>query len=371
VLRFDETEPFNVTPPEFDSERIGVLFFSRGRGRGHAVPDCALAAELARLRNDVDVRFVSYATGAETLEQLGHTVIDLDLPENNPLFETLIRATRVIGWLKPRLVIAHEELPALAAAKILELPTVYLADWFGKPEDIRTGLLAYADEILFLDEAGTFPEPPQAQGRVRYVGPVLRPSSYTRQDRLRARQELGIPPGQIVITVLPGSWTEEKAPLFELVAAAFDLVPGQAKTLLWIAGEDYALLEHQAQNRPGILIRKQDWNIDRLMVATDVAITKATRQTAMELAALGVPSVSLSHGLNRIDDIRVNQIASNTALQAAEVDPHALAATLAALLKSAADPPAPAANASTLTGGRESAAARLAWHIDRIASPPK
>lgn len=366
-----EPNPLRVAPAEFDPERIGVLFFSRGRGRGHAVPDCALAAELCRLRNDVDVRFVSYATGAETFEQLGHTVIDLDLPENNPLFETLIRATRVIGWLKPRLVIAHEELAALAAAKILELPTVYLADWFGKPEDIRTGLLAYADEILFLDEAGIFSEPPPAQGRVRYVGAVLRPTSYTRQDRLRARQELGIPPDQLVISVLPGSWTEEKTPIFELVAAAFELLPGQAKTLIWLAGDDYALLEHQAQNRPGILIQKQDWNIDRLMVATDVAITKATRQTAMELAALGVPSISLSHGLNRIDDMRVKHIASNTAFQAAEVEPHALAATVAALLKSPAEPLAPAANASTLTGGRESAAARLAWHIERIASPPK
>jgi UDP-N-acetylglucosamine:LPS N-acetylglucosamine transferase len=360
-----------VAHPEFDPRRIGVLFFSRGRGRGHAVPDCALAAELCRLRNDVDLRFVSYATGAETFEQLGHTVIDLDLPESNPLFETLIRATRVIGWLKPKLVIAHEELPALAAAKILELPTVYLADWFGKPDDVRTSLLAYADEILFLDEAGIFPEPVQAAGRVRYVGPVLRPSAYTRQDRLRARQELGIPAGHLVVSVLPGSWTEEKAPIFELVVAAFDLLPERSKTLLWIAGEDYAVLEHRVQDRKDIVVRKEEWQMDRLMVASDVAITKATRQTAMELAALGVPSISLSHGLNRIDDIRVARIASNTAFQVKEVDAGVIAATITTMMKAPQQPLVPAADASKVGEGRVLGAERLAWHVEAIADESK
>lgn len=353
--------------PEFDPGRIGVLFFSRGRGRGHAVPDCALAAEMCRLRDDVDLRFVSYATGAETFEELGHTVIDLDLPENNPLFETLIRATRVIGWLKPSLVIAHEELPALAAAKILELPTVYLADWFGKPDDIRTGLLAYADEILFLDDAGIFTEPMQAAGRVHYVGPVLRPFCYTRQDRLRARQELGIPADQTVISVLPGSWTEEKAPIFDLVLAAFDLIPDRSKTLIWIAGEDHATLENRTRDRTGIVIQKQEWQMDRLMVATDAAITKATRITSMELAALGIPSISLSHGLNRIDDIRIEHIPSNTALQAKDVDAGTLANAIASTLHSPQRPPVPASEVSDGTEGRTLAAERLAWHVERIA----
>ena len=361
----------NVAHPEFDPERIGVLFFSRGRGRGHAVPDAALAAELCRLRDDVDVRFVSYATGAETFAELDHTVIDLDLPEDNPLFETLIRATRVIGWLKPSLVIAHEELPALAAAKILELPTVYLADWFGRPEDIRTSLLAYADEIVFLDEAGVFPEPVQAAGRVQYVGPVLRPFCYTRQDRLRARQELGIPADQTVISVLPGSWTEDKAPIFSLVVAAFDLIPEKPKMLIWIAGEDHAILEKQARSRTDIVIKKQEWQMDRLMVASDVAVTKATRKTSMELAALGIPSISLSHGLNRIDDIRVKLIPSNTALQAKEVEAAILAGTVTRILHSPERLAGPRPGAAVKTEGRTLTAERLAWHVGRIARQPK
>jgi UDP-N-acetylglucosamine:LPS N-acetylglucosamine transferase len=367
-----------VAEPEFDPARIGVLFFSRGRGRGHAVPDCALAAELRRLSGDVDVRFVSYASGAETFEELGHAVVDLDLPEDNPLFETLIRATRVIGWLKPALVIAHEELPALAAAKILELPAIYIADWFGRPEDIRTSLLAYADEILFLDEPGIFAEPVQAAGRVHYVGPVLRPVRYTKQDRLLARQELGIPVEDVVITVLPGSWTEKKAPILSLVLAAFDLLPERSKTLVWIAGEDYGILEKHVHGKAGIVLKQNDWQMDRLMAASNVAITKATRQTSMELAALGIPSISLSHGLNRIDDIRVKHIPTNTALQAGEVTADQLAATIADILKSrdnvrdaTTNTGGEANTGATPAGGRVLAAQRLAWHVERIASQPK
>ena len=357
--------------PEFDPGRIGVLFFSRGRGRGHAVPDCALAEELCCLRDDVDIRFVSYATGAETFVELGHTIIDLDLPENNPLFETLIRAARVIGWLKPALVIAHEELAVLAAARILELPTLYLTDWFGGPEDIRTSLLAYADETLFLDDAGIFPEPVQAAGRVHYVGPVLRPFRYTRKDRLRARQELGIPADQVVISVLPGSWTEQKAPIFALVVGAFDRLEVQSKTLLWIAGEDHAILEHQAKGRTGIVIQQQEWQMDRLMVASDLAVTKATRKTSMELAALGIPSISLSHGLNRIDDIRVKHIASNIALQAGEVDAGFLASTIATIVQSPQSTHAAAPGFSGATQGRVLAAERIAQHVERIINPPE
>ena len=40
------------------------------------------------------------------------------------------------------------------------------------------------------------------------------------------------------------------------------------------------------------------------MVASDVAITKGNRNIVVELAALGIPSVSLADGLNRIDDFR-------------------------------------------------------------------
>ena len=41
-----------------------ILFFSRGRGRGHAIPDMQIAKELERQDSEIEIRFVSYGTGA-------------------------------------------------------------------------------------------------------------------------------------------------------------------------------------------------------------------------------------------------------------------------------------------------------------------
>ena len=65
------------------------------------------------------------------------------------------------------------------------------------------------------------------------------------------------------------------------------------------------------------------------MAATDVAITKGNRNIVLELAALGIPSVTVTHGLNRIDDFRSAKLANNITAKAAELDSETLAAHLA------------------------------------------
>lgn len=44
-----------------------VLSFSRGRGRGYAIPDVAIREELLDVEPSITLRFVSYGTGAETI----------------------------------------------------------------------------------------------------------------------------------------------------------------------------------------------------------------------------------------------------------------------------------------------------------------
>jgi len=351
---------------EFDPALTGVLFFSRGHGRGHAIPDLAIAEELRSLRQDFDLRFASYATGAETLSELGHGVVDLELPAANPIIETIVRCARVIAWLKPHLVIAHEEFPALPAAKIFGVPTIFLTDWFDEAKEFTMYLLAYADEIIFLDEPGIFDEPAHVNGKVHYTGPVLRPFTYSNGDRSRARQELGLPQDAVVISVFPGSWTEEEGPIYDLVGAAFDSISAPRKNLIWIAGSDFDLLRDRAKAESGIIIRKADWQIDRLFVASDLGITKANRKTAMELASLGIPSISLSHALNWPDDVRVARIPSNIALDAKAVDSKTLAERIAEILAAGVRTETKLPGAETKSNGRRQAAERLAFHIDQI-----
>lgn len=316
--------------PEFDSTKKGVLFFSRGRGCGHAIPDIEIVKGLLKESDDVEVRFVSYATGARTIEEFGFPLVDLDLPELNPETETTVLAGKLIRWLRPDLVVSHEEFAALPVAKIFDRSTIFITDWFTDAEKHSMHTLKCADEILFMDEPGHFDEPPWVKGRVKYVGPVLRNFEYTHEDRPRARHELGIPPDATVISVFPGSWTEEEVPIMDMVLGAYDRLTNKTKRLVWVAGSGIDLLRNRVSGRQDVILRGRDWQIDRIMVASDVAITKATRVTSIELASFGIPSVALCPGVNRGDEARIRRIDQVIPLDVRQVTAEKLFAALIA-----------------------------------------
>ena len=173
----------------FEPGRKKILFFTRGRGRGHAIPDIAIMRELEQLRPDIQVRFVSYGTGALTLAAHGIPCVDLQLPDQNSIAATTVLAGRVMGALAPDLVVAHEEFSAMPVAKIFGLPTVMITDFFTTPGMLSMESLWYADRVLFLARRGLHAEPPSVRGKVRYLGPTLRKFLYRRGDRRRARAE--------------------------------------------------------------------------------------------------------------------------------------------------------------------------------------
>src|SRR5689334_8615237 len=112
--------------PGFAPEARKILFFSRGRGRGHAVPDIEIIRALARARPDAEVRIVSYSQGAESFAEFGHPLIDAGLPDTSPIAEMSVIAARLIGGLRPEIVVAHEEFPAAPAAKIFDVPCIFV-----------------------------------------------------------------------------------------------------------------------------------------------------------------------------------------------------------------------------------------------------
>lgn len=83
--------------PGFEGGGRKILFLTRGRGRGHAIADIEIARQMAAIEPDVQIRFVSYATGADTFEAHGVPHIDLGLPERNPINETIVLAGKLIG----------------------------------------------------------------------------------------------------------------------------------------------------------------------------------------------------------------------------------------------------------------------------------
>ena len=337
--------------PEFDPGKQKLLFFSRGRGRGHAIPDAEIVKELHELRDDLDVRFVSYGTGARTIQQLGHPLVDLGLPDDNPLFDTVILAGKMIGWLQPQLVVAHEEFAVLPAAKIFDRKVLFLTDWFVEETDLRMGMLRFADQVLFLDEEEIYEEPSCVRGRIAYLDPIVRDLRYARKDKEHARAQLGIPAGAFVVGVFPGSPPEQREPIVDLVLEALHYLPPNA-VLHWVGGSDTELLSRLADSHERVHFCPQHQDIGQYYVACDAAITKATRKTLLELEYLGIPSVSLTHGYNRIDDRRARSLGNTRLIEAKSITAQELAALLTA---QAASEPAP----SSLKPG---AAARRAAH---------
>src|SRR5262249_57568560 len=135
---------------ELDVRRKKILFFSRGRGRGHAAPDYEVIRALETRRPDVEVRVVSYGTGAATFAEFETPLIDLGLPESGSIPEMSALAGKLIGWLNPDLVVSHEEFAAMPAAKIFDKPTLFLTDWFADPDTYVMGALKFADRMIFL-----------------------------------------------------------------------------------------------------------------------------------------------------------------------------------------------------------------------------
>ncbi len=347
-----------------ESLRTELMIVSRGHGRGHAVPDIALASALTSLIPDLRLAFVSYGAGAVAYKERGYEVIDLQRPDFPPFLDMVVDYIRLLAKTTPYLILAHEEIPVLPAAKAFTIPCVFITDFFMDPSGVSMQALRFADEIIFTAQSGLFTEPPHLQGKVHYVGRAIRQFEYTREDRKRARCELKIPENALVVLCQPGSWPESQVPLFPLLSRAWDLLPHSPKLLNWIGGSDYEHLCVRFRARPDVVILKEDPKIDRLMAAADVLITKANRMTVYEAAAIGLPSVSISSLVNWPDDVAVASVHSNTALLADSTTPEELSRLITE--KAAAILPADSENSKGIAG----AAARVASRINRLRAQP-
>src|SRR5260221_526601 len=121
--------------------RLKLLYFSRGRGHGHALTDLAIAKELTHLCPDINLSFASYGSGLSTFRSLNAPVHSMNLPENNPFLPTLIESQRLIRALLPDIVVTNEEFAALPAANWNHVPSVFISDWLPRIPSIQADSL--------------------------------------------------------------------------------------------------------------------------------------------------------------------------------------------------------------------------------------
>lgn len=299
------------------SSLSSLLFFSRGRGHGHAITDLALADELVTLAPDIVCHFASYSTGAAAYSARGRECHDLGLPEDPSFTQILIAITHHLRDLKPAVVIAHEEFAAVLACHLMGIPCAFISTWLPPGGNLWAETLAYANSIIILEEEGIFPVPLNCDEDIMYTGPVVRRMKYVRSDRGVVRSELGIEPGAPCWTVATGGWaTEAKAPIAGLILEAFQLLPCADKYLFWLSNVAGTPLEKILSRYNEARVVSFTDDIEKYFVASDVVITKGTHGISCELASLGIPSISLSYKNNPIDEILVPRISSNIHLHA-------------------------------------------------------
>ena len=102
------------------------------------------------------------------------------------------------------------------------------------------------------------------------------------------------------------------------------------------------------------------------MVASDLAITKGNRNIVLELSALGIPSITISHGLNPIDDLRTSRINTNVTIQSRHIEALNLATIMNRMISDAATNVA--SSSSVVSDGVSKAAQRLSRQCDLLSN---
>lgn len=341
-------------------KEMKAMMVSRGHGKGHALPDMAIAAKVSSANPHVRWQFVSYAAGAEAYRAFGYDVLDMKAADNPPMWDMVVAFTRLIADSPPDLVVSHEEIGIIPAAKAFHIPSLFITDFFADPIHPFTQALRHAERIIFTAQQGLFTEPPYLRGKVHYVGRAVREMKYEVSDRDRVRVELHMPIDAFLVLCQPGSWLDSQVPLAELLLAAWELLPIASKRLVWIAGREYEAITARVGERPDIIVRREDWNLDRLMAASNILITKANRMTVYEAAAMGLPSISMSTLLNWPDDVAITAVESNLALLSGDMTPEKFARLIVQKARTACD------RASEVSGGVGKAAEVILSYFDAI-----
>jgi hypothetical protein len=307
------------------SPRIPVLYFVRAGRPGGAAPDLALAYGLKAVAPEIDLQWASYGSGLTQLQTTGLPVIVLALPEENSYAATLAEAIKAIHTFQPAVVVSHDEFAALVAAKLLGVPAVYLSLWLPQAGSLAAESLAHADAVFIFAAPGLFIAPHPLRLAPEFVGQVVHPRDVTRRDRPAFRCELGLADDALLIVVAPSEHSpEETAPIADKVLAAFAACSVAKKRLIWHSRCDHARLLSCTEKIAGVEVTPSEVIASRVLAAADVIIVKDDYGWALEAAALGVPSVSLSFGARPIDEFFLARLSSNIALIASATDPDTL-----------------------------------------------
>jgi uncharacterized protein (TIGR00661 family) len=292
-----------------------ILYLSRGRGFSHAMNDLLILKELKNINKDLSILVASYDKGHTYFLKNGFRPFNLGLKQNDELtLKASLRIWSLIRKFKPDLVVSDEVFIVLHITKGLKIPSILITHWFFESYNKKHPIIPAvkkANHVIFVDTPEFHTIPYDFNAHLTFVGPVIKKFNYTLKDKMRARKELGINNKDKVILVTPGGRYRDRNRLLEVSVAAFKELNEKDMKLILLTGELYEEFLERVKHESQIMVKDFDWNMDRLMVASDLVICKGTFSTTWELACLGVPSISIPDINNPIDQIHVNRMDKN------------------------------------------------------------
>ena len=292
-----------------------ILYLSRGRGFGHAMNDLLILKELKSIKKTLSVLVASYHKGYHCLMMNGLRPFNLGLkPREELRLKASLRIWSLIRKFKPDLVVSDEVFIALHITKGLKIPSILITHWFFETLSEKHPIIPAvkkADHVIFVDTPEFHTIPFDFDVHVTFVGPVIKEFKYTLRDKMRARSELGLNRKDMVILVTPGGGHQVRRRFLEVSVEAFKELKGSNLKLIILAGELCSQYREKFIDDDRIIVEDFDWQMDRLMVASDLVICKGSFSITWELACLGLPSISVPDLSNPIDQIHTYRMAEH------------------------------------------------------------
>lgn len=149
-----------------------------------------------------------------------------------------------------------------------------------------------SDIIIFPDRKGSFDVPNKLAKSVKFVNPIIFPYRFSLKDRDWIRKELKINKDEKFILATAGGTHPVDKIFFKYVVKTFQHLNLKSKLYLLSGYLKKEFLKYQFQDRR-ILIKDFVNQIEKLMIASDLVITRGGHTTLWELASFGIPSISI------------------------------------------------------------------------------
>lgn len=270
-----------------------ILFFTWGRGWGHAIRDMVIIASLQRGEKSIRIGIISSEGGYQAYQAYGYECKEIKVPSGEEEWKWYLEVNEYLDeWGVPNLIVSDEHFGALTVAEELKVPSVFITDWlpfgqYNRPEFVAT--FDQAEAIIYPGYQSSTPVPEQLSGKVHFVGPIVRGNPFLQITRSQLKSEVGLKP-DIPLILLMGGGTPENQRYFSTCIHAVERIKEEVQ-LVVIAGKLKENLNQEISSRVTVLSHTTE--IQKYMAASEVVITRAGHTTLWELAVYAIPSITI------------------------------------------------------------------------------